>query len=123
MDNLKSAEPAYHNTIFLDSDDGRPLRILAEYLEPLHRLKRDEIHDTIVFFGSARTKEDGPLGHYYKDARVLAKLLTQWSQGLTGSKRFVICSGGGGGIMEAANRGAADAGGSTIGFNIGLPHE
>ena len=119
----KSAEPAYHNDAYLDSDDGRPIRILAEYLEPLYRLKREEIHDTIVFFGSARLQEDGPLGKYYKDARTLARLLTEWSQGLSGSKRFVVCSGGGGGIMEAANRGAADAGGSTIGFNIGLPYE
>lgn len=118
-----AAEPAYHNQIFLDSDDGRPLRILAEYLEPLHRLQREGILDTIVFFGSARMKEDGPLGRYYKDARLLARLLTEWSRDLAGSKRFVICSGGGGGIMEAANRGAADAGGNTIGFNIGLPHE
>ena len=122
-DEPKSAEPAYHNQAFLDSDDGRPLRILAEYLEPLYRLKREEIHDTIVFFGSARMKEDGPLGHYYKDARKLAQLLTEWSRNLSGSKRFVICSGGGGGIMEAANRGAADAEGTTIGLNIGLPHE
>ncbi|MBV6518606.1 MAG: TIGR00730 family Rossman fold protein [Candidatus Brocadia sp.] len=118
-----AAEPAYHNQIFLDSDDGRPLRILAEYLEPLYRLRREGIYDTIVFFGSARMKEDGPLGQYYKDARLLARLLTEWSRGLSGSRRFVICSGGGGGIMEAANRGAADAGGSTIGFNIGLPYE
>lgn len=117
------AEPAYHNQVFLDSDDGRPLRILAEYLEPLYRLRKEGVHDTIVFFGSARMKEDGELGQYYKDARSLARLLTEWSQGLEGSKRFVICSGGGGGIMEAANRGAADAGGSTIGFNIGLPQE
>ncbi len=116
-------EPAYHNQVFLDSDDGRPLRILAEYLEPLYRLRREGIHDTIVFFGSARMKENGPLGHYYNDARLLARLMTEWSKNLKGSKRFVICSGGGGGIMEAANRGAMDAGGSTIGFNIGLPHE
>lgn len=116
-------EPAYHNQVFLDSDDGRPLRILAEYLEPLYRLRREGIHDTIVFFGSARIKEDGPLGRYYNDARSLARLVTEWSRNLEGSKRFVICSGGGGGIMEAANRGAVDAGGSTIGLNIGLPHE
>ena len=122
-DELQSAEPAYHNQVFLDSDDGRPLRILAEYLEPLYRLKSEGIQDTIVFFGSARMKEDGPLGRYYKEARQLAQLLTKWSQNLSGPKRFVICSGGGGGIMEAANRGAADAGGNTIGFNIGLPHE
>lgn len=122
-DDNRSAEPAYHNHVFLDSEDGRPLRILAEYLEPLHRLKREEIHDTIVFFGSARLTEDGPLGKYYREARELAKRLSEWSRTVHGSKRFVICSGGGGGIMEAANRGARDAGEPTIGFNIGLPHE
>ena len=119
---IKTA-PAYHNSVFIESDDGRPLRILAEYLEPLSRLEREGVRDTIVFFGSARLKEDGPLGQYYEDARLLARHLTEWSRGLSESKRFVICSGGGGGIMEAANRGAAEAGGSTIGFNIGLPHE
>lgn len=123
MEKPIAAEPAYHNQLFLDSDDGRSIRILSEYIEPLFRLRREEVHDTIVFFGSARMKEDGPLGRYYKEARLLAQLLTEWSNGLSGSKRFVICSGGGGGIMEAANRGAVDAGGSTIGFNIGLPHE
>lgn len=120
---MYQADPAYHNKVFLDSDDGRPIRIMAEYLEPLYRLKREGIHDTIVFFGSARMKEDGPLGQYYNAARSLAKLLTEWSMKLDCNKRFVVCSGGGGGIMEAANRGAADAGGTTIGFNIGLPHE
>ncbi len=118
-----TSEPAYHNRKFLDSDDGRPVRILAEYLEPLYRLRREGVHDTIVFFGSARMTEDGPLGHYYNDARLLAKKLAEWAKTLHGSRRFVICSGGGGGIMEAANRGAADAGEKTIGFNIGLPHE
>lgn len=126
-----SVEPAYHNLGFLDSDDGRTVRILSEYLEPLFRLRREGIHDTIVFFGSARLTEDGPLGQYYKDARELAKKLTEWSLKLpdgpisnnTVPRRFVICSGGGGGIMEAANRGAVEAGGKTIGFNIGLPHE
>lgn len=122
-DRHEAATPAYHDRLFLDSDDGRPLRILAEYLEPLYRLRREEIHDTIVFFGSARLREDGPLGRYYHEARELARLLTVWAKDLPGSRRFVICSGGGGGIMEAANRGAAEAGGCTIGFNIGLPHE
>lgn len=122
-DKLTSAEPAYHNQVFLDSDDGRPVRILAEYLEPLYRLRNEGVHDTIVFFGSARLNENGDFGHYYKDARSLARLLTEWSRTLGDTKRFVICSGGGSGIMEAANRGAADAGGSSIGFNIGLPHE
>ena len=123
FDEKMSAEPAYHNEIFLDSDDGRSIRILAEYIEPYYRLKKEGIHDTIVFFGSARMKEDGLLGHFYNDARNLSRLLTEWSLTHFEAKRFVICSGGGGGIMEAANRGAVDAGGVTIGFNIGLPHE
>ncbi|HEY2410489.1 MAG TPA: TIGR00730 family Rossman fold protein [Polyangiaceae bacterium] len=115
---------AYKNESFLDGDDGRPLRILAEYLEPLAALRRQRIHDSIVFFGSARLSEHGPLGRYYAEARELARLLTEWSKGLPhGSHRFVVCSGGGGGIMEAANRGASDAGGQSIGLNIGLPHE
>lgn len=114
---------AYHNGVFLDSDDARPIRILAEYLEPLHRLRNERVHDTIVFFGSARLRPEDALGQYYKDAHELARRLTEWSQTLPGDRRFVICSGGGGGIMEAANRGAAEAGGRTIGLNIGLPHE
>jgi uncharacterized protein (TIGR00730 family) len=115
---------AYKNDSFLDSDDGRPIRILAEYLEPLAAFQRERIHDTVVFFGSARLREDGPLGRYYSEARELARLITEWSKGLPpGAHRFVICTGGGGGIMEAANRGASDAKGVTIGLNIGLPHE
>ncbi len=91
---------------------------------PLHRFRRANIHDTIVFFGSARLSADGPLGRYYHEARELARLLTVWSKGLAShTHRYVICSGGGGGIMEAANRGAAEAGGRTIGLNISLPHE
>lgn len=114
---------AYKNQEFVDSDEGRSLRILAEYEEPLFRFRREQIHDTVVFFGSARLTEDGPLGRYYTDARELARRLTEWSGTLCGCCRFAVCSGGGGGIMEAANRGAADAGGRTIGLNIGLPHE
>ncbi len=114
---------AYKNLGFLDSDDGRPMRILAEYLEPLRRFKQEQVHDTVVFFGSARATEEGPLGRYYAAARELARRLTEWSTTLPGCCRFVVCSGGGGGIMEAANRGAAEAGGRTIGLNIGLPHE
>lgn len=115
---------AYKDDSFVDGADGRPLRILAEYLEPLAAFRRQRVHDTIVFFGSARLREDGPLGRYYVEARELARLVTEWSKGLPhGAHRFVVCSGGGGGIMEAANRGASDAGGQTIGLNIGLPHE
>ncbi len=115
---------AYEDGNFLESEDGRPLRILAEYLEPLHRFRQANIRDTIVFFGSARLSSTGPLGRYYEEARELARLLTVWSKSLAShAHRYVICSGGGGGIMEAANRGAADAGGRTIGLNISLPHE
>jgi uncharacterized protein (TIGR00730 family) len=115
---------AYKDEEFLDSDEARPLRILAEYLEPLYAFERQHICDTIVFFGSARITPDGPLGRYYSDARELARLVTVWSESLpTNAHRYVVCTGGGGGIMEAANRGARDAGGKTIGLNIGLPRE
>jgi uncharacterized protein (TIGR00730 family) len=115
---------AYLNEAFLDSDAARPLRILAEYLEPLEAFCREQIKDTIVFFGSARLQEKGALGRYYEEARTLARLITEWSMSLsTPNGRYVVCSGGGGGIMEAANRGAADAGGRSIGLNISLPHE
>ncbi|MGO9838260.1 MAG: LOG family protein [Polyangiaceae bacterium] len=114
---------AYRNPAFVDGEEGRPLRILAEYLEPLARLRRERIHDMIVFFGSARLKEDGPLGRYYAEARELSRRVTEWSMSLSAPHRFVVCSGGGGGIMEAANRGASDAGGRSVGLNIGLPHE
>jgi len=118
------ASLAYLDEDFLESDAARPVRILAEYLAPLETFRREQIHDTIVFFGSARIASDGPLGRYYEDARTLARLVTTWSKGLpTGSKRYVVCSGGGPGIMEAANRGASEAAGITIGLNIGLPHE
>jgi uncharacterized protein (TIGR00730 family) len=115
---------AYEDETFLSGEDGRPLRILSEYLEPLHRFRQTGVHDTIVFFGSARISPDGPLGHYYHEARELARLLTLWSKGLASHvHRYVVCSGGGGGIMEAANRGASEAGGRSIGLNISLPRE
>jgi len=115
---------AYRDEEFIDSDGARPLRILAEYLHPLQAFERHRVHDTIVFFGSARLSPDGPLSRYYAEARELARRLTVWSSGLAPTAhRFLVCTGGGGGIMEAANRGAADAGGRSIGLNIGLPHE
>jgi uncharacterized protein (TIGR00730 family) len=115
---------AYRDQEFLDSDAGRPLRILAEYMQPFQAFQRQHVHDTVVFFGSARLRAEGPLGRYYAEARELARLVTEWSKGLKApAHRFLVCTGGGGGIMEAANRGASDAGGQTIGLNIGLPQE
>ena len=153
---------AYENDIFLKGPDGRPLRILAEYAEPLARFRREKIQDTVVFFGSARFHSlstakgaalhlDPPassqkgsssspapeqaqavyraqravdMARYYEDARRLAHMLTTWSRTLGGKRhRFVVTTGGGPGIMEAANRGAREAGGKTIGLNIALPAE
>src|SRR6201997_2105585 len=147
---------AYQNETFLDSPDGRILRILSEYVEPLSRFRREQIQDTVVFFGSARFRSkldaqkhltgieaDGGLGatpqqeltlkralasvdmaRYYEDARRLALLLTKWSIQIPARRhRFVVTTGGGPGIMEAANLGAYEAGGKTIGLNINLPFE
>jgi len=116
---------AYKNDEFLKRRDGRPLRILAEYLHPLSQFRHERIHDTVVFFGSARIQEnDSPLSRYYSDARELARIFTEWSLGLDANRqRFVVATGGGPGIMEAANRGACDAKGKSIGLNIGLPFE
>jgi len=115
---------AYKNIDFLESSDGRGMRILSEYLHPLSHLRDEQIHDTVVFFGSARIHENGPLGRYYREARELAREFTKWSDSLPHpGRRFVIATGGGPGIMEAANRGATDAGGKSIGLNIGLPFE
>jgi hypothetical protein len=115
---------AYKNEEFLDGPEGRALRILSEYLEPLSHLRRRKVRDTVVFFGSARIREDGPLAQYYQDARTLARLVTEWAEGYSGrAHRFVVCTGGGPGIMEAANRGASEGKGVTVGLNIGLPFE
>jgi len=130
---------AYLDTQFLESDEARPLRILSEYLEPLRRFQAENVEDTVVFFGSARmhSREDVANGtapglngrahewaSYYEDARTLASQLTTWSCSLNAPHhRFVVCTGGGPGIMEAANRGASEAGGKSIGLNIALPTE
>jgi uncharacterized protein (TIGR00730 family) len=160
---LLPAPLAYLNPDFLNSPDGRILRILSEYAEPLSRFRREKIQDTVVFFGSARfaslpdaqqalatLEKEGPasptpsdgkeaeavhaalkraragveMARYYEDARRLAHMLTGWTLTLPGKRRrFVVTSGGGPGIMEAANRGASEAGGKTIGLNIRLPFE
>jgi uncharacterized protein (TIGR00730 family) len=166
-DELQSAPLAYLNADFLNSPDGRMLRILSEYSEPLSRFRREKIQDTVVFFGSARfaslsaaqealtilekpgsARPAGPkdqpggqdqdelqsalkrahaaveMARFYEEARKLASMLTEWTTTLPGKrKRFVVTSGGGPGIMEAANRGAREAGGKTIGLNIRLPFE
>jgi uncharacterized protein (TIGR00730 family) len=115
---------AYRDQDFLDSDDARPLRIIAEYLAPLRALREQQVRDTVVFFGSARIAADGPLGRYYTEARELARAITAWSMTVEGETHpRIVCSGGGPGIMEAANRGACDVGAPSIGLNIDLPHE
>jgi uncharacterized protein (TIGR00730 family) len=147
---------AYLDSAFLESDEGRPVRILSEYLDPLKRFKDQKIQDTVVFFGSARvdsreraeralntlrargvhdatdhydaeikkSRKAVEWARYYEDARELARLLSVWTMSLQSENhRFVVTSGGGPGIMEAANRGAREGGGKTIGLNIRLPFE
>ncbi|MHC4377215.1 MAG: LOG family protein [Planctomycetota bacterium] len=138
---------AYKNQAFLNSVQARPLRILAEYLEPESRFEELKIRDTIVIFGSARIRSreqaekeleeargkgedlaiperNLEMSKYYEDTRQIAFRLTEWSKELAGTdRRFVVCSGGGPGIMEAANRGASEAKGENIGLNISLPFE
>lgn len=125
-------EKAYHDQRFLASPPARQLRILAEYLEPATRLERHRVRHTLVFFGSARalpmaqarTPQEKRLARYYEDAAELAERLTHWSKSLDNPEhRFYVCTGGGPGIMEAANRGASRAGGVSVGLNIDLPME
>ena len=113
---------SYRNPAFMNSSEARALRILAEYLEPKYRLEAEGVEDTIVFFGSARLP---PGSKWYEAARELAFRLTTWSKGLgpDDQRRFVVCTGGGPGIMEAANRGASEAHGMNVGLTIALPHE
>jgi hypothetical protein len=118
-----SPKLAYHDPKFVDSDEGRPIRIVSEYLSPLRSFGAAGVTATVVFFGSARARSGGVLARYVDEATELARLVTEWSRSLPGSERLIVCSGGGPGIMEAANRGATLAGGRSIGLNIGLPQE
>jgi uncharacterized protein (TIGR00730 family) len=150
----KRAPLAYENEQFINSPDGRILRILSEYNEPLARFRREQIQDTVVFFGSARfhsrmiTEQNLvalsdlqlsndqqelrkkralaaiDMARYYEEARRLAFLLSEWSVQIPARRRrFVVTTGGGPGIMEAANLGAKEAGAKTVGLNIHLPFE
>ncbi len=118
---------AYEDLTFLRSPAARPLRILSEYIEPHDRLERLKVNSTVLFLGSARIDprdRKDPLTRYYWEAEELAFRLARWAIPLRPKgKNFVVCTGAGPGIMEAANRGAARAGGKTIGMNIALPHE
>ena len=148
---MKRPLKAYKNLEFLNSPAGRLIRIICELTEPKDRLRKYRIRNTIVFFGSARacmspdfesndrndkvrgvktdvidTVPQGTniLSQYYDDAVKLSEKLTKWSSEIKNARdHFFICSGGGPGIMEAANRGAAKAGGRSIGLNISLPFE
>ncbi len=118
---------AYQNPHFLHSNEARTIRILSEYLEPLARLKKYKVNNTVLFLGSSKAdpeEKDDLLTKYYWQAEELAYYLVKWAIKLKPKgKNFVICTGGGPGIMEAANRGAFRAGGKSIGMNISLPVE
>ena len=116
----------YNDEKFLGSMSGRPLRIMSEYFGPLSTIKRNKIKDTIVFFGSARikNKQDDSVNKYYQKARDLAFKLTKWNRkNYKDGHRFIITSGAGPGIMQAANQGAKEARGKSIGLGISLPFE
>jgi uncharacterized protein (TIGR00730 family) len=123
----RSPEKAYKNLDFLTSNEARTVRILSEYLEPLSRLTEHKVNNTVLFFGSSKAhpdEKDSLLSKCYWEAEELAFRLAKWAIKLKPKgKNFVICTGGGPGLMEAANRGAARAGGLSIGMNISIPEE
>ncbi len=125
MTKLEYPESPYKDIEFLDSLEGRTLRILSEYLGPMARLDKAKVNSTVLFLGSARANPshaDTIFTKYYWEAEELAYLLAKWAIRLKPKgKNFVVCTGGGPGIMEAANRGAQRAGGKSIGMNISLP--
>ena len=115
----------YYDKKFLGSMSGRPIRILSEYLFPLESFNKHQIDSTIVFFGSARieNKNDTPINKYYSKAKNLSYKITKWNLEKFDGKNFVVASGAGPGIMEAANQGAYEAKGKTVGLGISLPFE
>jgi len=131
----QTASPAYRLAFddpdFLNRPDLRPVRLQLELLKPELAMAERDIRSTVVMFGGARVPAPGqPAGHpglqglsdHYVQAQDFARQVTTLSLE-TGNREFVICTGGGPGVMEAGNRGAAEAGGISIGLNIVLPHE
>ncbi|MDA3920722.1 MAG: LOG family protein [Salinisphaera sp.] len=121
---------AYSDPDFMRGDEARPLRLLSEYLEPRERLSRLNVHNGLIFWGSARLNPNGDdppsdKADFYAHARELAARMVQWTMDEHAEgERYYVCTGGGPGIMEAANRGAADVNRElSMGLNIELPHE
>ncbi|MGK7651142.1 LOG family protein [Roseovarius sp. B08] len=136
-DTPQTRAPAYRLAFadddFLCRDELRPVRLQLELLKPEMILNERGIESTVVLFGgaripppalkdTARTETLAGLSRFYDEARTFAKMLTEKSMQSYG-REFVVATGGGPGVMEAGNRGAADAGGTSIGLNIVLPHE
>ncbi|UCE42803.1 MAG: TIGR00730 family Rossman fold protein [Candidatus Aminicenantes bacterium] len=120
-------DKAYKNLEFLNSDEARTIRILSEYIEPLARLTEHKVNSTVLFLGSSKAKPDETgsiMSKFYWETEEIAFRLAKWAIKLKPKgKNFVVCTGGGPGLMEAANRGAARAGGKSIGMNISIPEE